>query len=393
MKTTVMSRDEGTLHALRELLGQWDSMMPIATIQGGVEQALVLMQSAQPPDVLMIETKCGSKDELAHLDALAEHFPNMTLVLLCKAPSPEIMQYAMRIGVRELLTLPVKQDELHEAMRRAHRRSQTHIGAAKAGRVLSWIGCKGGSGQTFLASNFAYALAHADGQNKVMLIDLNLQFGDAVLFLADNKPRFTVADLAKNPDRLDAALLHTSSAHITSSLDVLAAPENLEAAAAVKPEHVESIIRMAAQEYDYVVLDLGRTIDAITLRALDLSDDIFIIVQLTLPFIRDCKRMLEALEVLGQQRSKLRLLVNRYEPGGDISIDNLEQVLGRRVSQTIPNSYHAVATSVNQGKPITVIAKSDPVSKTLVHMSQDLVHGNEPAQKRNSLFGWLKHER
>jgi pilus assembly protein CpaE len=391
MKTTVISHNENSLLELHRLLKEWDGNMPVAALTAGVDKVFALIQQS-PPDVLIVEAECAGDDELSHLDTLTERFPDMTVMLLCKAPTAEVMQHAMRLGIRELLTEPLKRDQVHDAMRRAHRRSQGKMDQVKVGRVMSWIGCKGGSGQTFLASNFAYALSCAE-QTRVALIDLNLQFGDAVLFLADHKPQFTVADVASSNNRLDAALLGSSMAHLTPSLDALAAPENLEDATHVKPDQVEAIIRLAAQHYDYVVMDLGRNMDSRTLRALDLSDDIFMVVQLTLPFIRDCKRLLETMDALGQSRDKLHLVVNRYEKGGDITLEKLEGALGRKVFQTIPNSYTAVAASVNQGRPLLAIAKSDPVARALVHVAESFTHPNKPKEQERSLFNWFKGTR
>jgi pilus assembly protein CpaE len=391
MKTTVICRHENSLQELRRLLAKWDSNMPVTALTAGVDKVFTLIQQS-PPDVLIVEAECAGDDELSHLDTLTERFPNMTVMLLCKAPTPEVMQHAMRLGIRELLTEPLKRDQLHDAMQRAHRRSQGRVESPKLGRVMSWVGCKGGSGQTFLASNFAYALSRAD-RTRVALIDLNLQFGDAVLFLADHKPQFSVADLAGSQDRLDAALLGSSMAHLTPTLDALSAPESLEAATQVKPDQVEAIVQLAAQNYDYVVMDLGRNMDARTLRAMDLSDDIFMVVQLTLPFIRDCKRLLETLDALGQRREKLHLVVNRYEKGGEITLDKLEAALGRKVFQTIPNSYTAVASSVNLGKPLLDIAKSDPVARALVKVAESFTHPDKPQEQERSLFNWFKSPR
>lgn len=391
MKTTVICRHESSLEELRRLLAKWDGNMAVTALTAGVDKVFTLIQQS-PPDVLIVEAECAGDDELSHLDTLTERFPNMTVMLLCKSPTPEVMQHAMRLGIRELLTAPLKREQLHEAMQRAHRRAQGRTDTPKLGRVMSWIGCKGGSGQTFLASNFAYALSCAE-RTRVALIDLNLQFGDAVLFLADQKPQFSVADVAASHDRLDAALLGSSMAHLAPSLDALSAPESLEAATQVKPDQVEAIIQLAAQNYDYVVMDLGRNMDARTLRAMDLSDDIFMVVQLTLPFIRDCKRLLETLDALGQRREKLHLVVNRYEKGGEITLEKLEAALGRKVFETIPNSYTAVASSVNLGKPLLEIAKSDPVARALVKVAESFTHPTKPKEQERSFFKWFKSPR
>jgi pilus assembly protein CpaE len=164
---------------------------------------------------------------------------------------------------------------------------------------------------------------------------------------------------------------------------VLAAPENLEEAGLVKPEHLDTLLSVAASHYDYVILDLGRSLDALSLRALDKSETIFLVIQLTLPFIRDCKRLIHALTSLGYSQEKLSLVVNRHEKGGDITVQDAERVLGQKIAKIIPNSYRAVAASVNQGVPLLKLAPRDPVGKTLAELAETI---ETPAKAG----GWLR---
>ena len=80
----------------------------------------------------------------------------------------------------------------------------------------------------------------------------------------------------------------------------------------MKPEHVEALIRLAKQHYDFVVLDIGRTLNATSVKALDYADNIFLVLQQTLPFIRDTKRLIKILLSLGYAKAKINLLINRY---------------------------------------------------------------------------------
>lgn len=380
LKVALLSYSAGNLEHLRRMLSSWDGAAGVKGVEGDIEIASALAEQERP-DVLVVDSRCERESAIAVLEITTSRFPAMTVILLCPQVSPELMREAMRIGVRELLPWPPEPQALLTALERVRQRLDLNKSPRKAGRIMSWIGCKGGSGATFLASNFAYALA-ASGSKRVALIDLNLQFGDAALFLTDQPPQATLSDVVKQIRRLDGALLASSMIHVTPNCHVLAAPENLEESGLIKPEHLDTLLSVAASHYDYVILDLGRSLDAISLRALDKSERIFLVIQLTLPFIRDCKRLIHALTSLGY-RDKLSTVVNRHEKGGDLTVQDAEQVLGQKIAKIVPNSYRAVAASVNQGVPLLKLAARDPVGKTLAELAEAV---ETPAKSG----GWLR---
>ncbi len=95
------------------------------------------------------------------------------------------------------------------------------------------------------------------------------------------------------------------------NFDVLPAPDEPEKAAEIKPEHIKPLIEVAKKHYDFVILDIGRLFDAISIQCLDQADLIFPILQQTLPFIRDAKRVINTFNSLGYSPDKIRLIVNR----------------------------------------------------------------------------------
>jgi len=196
-----------------------------------------------------------------------------------------------------------------------------------------------------------------------------------------------VSDVSENIARLDASLLASSMVPVLPNYGLLAAPEDPGHASSVRPEHVEVIITMAKANYDYVILDIGRILSATSVQALDKADLIFPVLQETLPFIRDSKRLIRTLQTLGYSREKIRPIVNRHAKGGDIMLADVEAALGMKVFTTIPNSYETVSKSVNQGIAIFKLAKHDPVTKALTEMTQRLFSEGQQ-QKKSS---WLPH--
>lgn len=345
----------------------------IDTIEGPLQQ-LASRVSQVVPDVLIVDSACDGRTDLEPLERLGQIYPNLAFIVLCEQQSPDFLIQAMRAGVREVLPFPANADALKAAVERI--RHKQGFAPTRKGKVLAFISCKGGSGATFLASNLAYALA-TQGNKKVALFDFNLQFGDALLFLSDQKPATTLSDVACDIHRLDAAMLASSMVGVGPNLSVLAAPEDPAHGMEVKPEHIDTLLKLARNQYDFIVLDVGRNLDAQTIKALDNADMIFPVLQITLPFIRDGKRLLDVFRTLDYPKDKVHLVVNRYEKGGDIGLGDLERSLSAKVLRTIPNHYEAAAASVNQGIPIAKLARSSPITKALNEWSEQLAREPE----------------
>jgi len=383
VKIAAVSQNQQLLDELRRYLTVEKGMFEVSTIIGTILQAEAVADQNRS-DILIIDATCDNLAELASLEHISLRHPGMAVILLCPVRSPEFLIEAMRVGVREVLSLPLSKPTLLEAVTRVQHRAALSNKPLHKGTVLAFIACKGGSGATFLATNLGYILAAAKGK-KVALLDLNLQFGDASLFVSDNVPANTLADVAgSNASRLDAYFLASAMVQVLPNFGVLAAPEDPSRATEVKPESIEVLLNLAMTHYDFVILDIGRSLNAVTVKGLDHADLIFTVLQETLPFIRDANRVLHSLQALGYTKDKVRLIVNRYEEGGDIRLEDVERTLGIKVFKTIPNSFTAVSASVNQGVPIMQIASHDPVTKALQAIAQELVGGT--TVKKN---GWL----
>lgn len=382
MRIAIVTDNEQRAGSIRQVLEAGGAPHIVSSIGGGLASLGPVLDQGQA-DLIVLDEVCCTPSELTVLEQLSQSHPHAAFVILCPAAPSELLIHAMRIGVRDVLPTPVSPEALHAAVARVEQKLIRTDKPRHKGKVLAFIACKGGSGATFLAANLGYVLAAEYGK-RVALIDLNLQFGDASLFISDRTPDNTLADVAHEILRLDASFLASSMVHVLPNYGVLAAPENPAMAADVLPTHIEVLLRLAVAEYDYVILDLSRNLDAVSVKALDDADLIFPVLQETLPFIRDAKRIISTLQSLGYGNNKLHLIVNRYEKGGDIQLEDVERTLGMKVMACFPNSYEAVSGSVNQGVPIMKMAKRDPVSKTLLKLGHDLEQGDH-ADKG----GWL----
>jgi pilus assembly protein CpaE len=302
-------------------------------------------------------------------------------MLLTADQSPELLIRAMRAGVREVLSLPIDHKAFNEALDRVVQKASAF---RRQGKVISFISCKGGSGATFLAANFGHALAEL-GKKKVLLIDLNQQFGDAALYVSDKKPAMTLADVCQQIDRLDSAFLESSLVSVSSNFSILAASDDPTHAVDIEPEHIDTLLRLAREHYDFIILDMGRQLDNVAIRALDECDVIYPVLQLALPYIRDGQRLLDIFRSLGYPRDKARLIVNRFEKSSKVRLSDLESTLGTSVAHTIPNDYQAATDSINQGIPILNLYRNNPVTKGLISIVDQTAGSRKTEDKK--IFG------
>ena len=321
------------------------------------------------PDMIFFDASTGEGTVLPELQRLATKYPKAMMVLIAPLQSPDLLIAAMRIGVREVVSLPLNPDELDSALDRLV--SRMRDSQREEGKVIAIVSSKGGSGATFVAANLGYAWA-AIAQKKTLLIDLNLQLGDAALYLSDAKPQMTMADLCGQISRLDEQLLQSSLISVTPDFGVLAAASNPDPQGQIRPDHVAAILALARQHYDVILLDVGREVNAVTIRALDGSDVIMPVLQQSLPFIRNGQRMLDMYSTLGYTKDRIRQILNRYDDASPISVADMERGLGQRIAHYIPNNFDIANASINQGEPVIKLARSSSISKAMIEIIRSL---------------------
>lgn len=394
MKIKVISPIAAHAEAWRAALAASSLPLSVEAIVRPLHEVNVLVNGSRP-DLVVVEVV--AQRDFDALEKLASVHPEVEYLLVSDQLNPDMLMRAMRAGVREVVPAPATVESVAGAVgRQVHKRLLASAPAAPGGtatvhqgQVIAFLSCKGGSGATFTAANVAHLIA-AGGQHKVALIDLNLQFGDALLFISSSRPPSDVANVASNIDRLDADLLRSAMLQVAPGLHVLASPEDPAQSSDVTAVHVEAIVRLARTMFDVVVIDAGRSLTSVTLQALDLADRIYAVLQLTLPYVRDGKRLRGVFRSLGYPDAKVAWIVNRFEKGSQITLDDLRRTLGIADAITLPNQYEVVAASVNQGVPVAQIAPGSPITRALRELARSIAPLKADVAGEGGLRGrWL----
>jgi len=347
----------------------------VVTRQEGGIQDLRLAADHDQPDVILVECSNLDSGSLSVVERVTDQYPRMAIILIGGQQDPDFLIQAMRVGIREVLVAGASRETVEAAVSRVETKLGLRI-RQRSGQVIAFVSSKGGSGATFLSTNLAHQLG--SGGKKVLLIDLNLQFGEAILTIHDQAQSSDIAAIARNIGRLDASLLHASTVKVSNHFSILAAPEDPAQALLVSSEHLNAILDIAVEEYDFTVLDLNRTLDDLTIRALDRADQIYLVLQAMLPYIRNAKRVLTVFRSLGYVSEKVEVVVNRFGRGAEVGLDDLRASLGPNRIRTVPNGFRDVADAINQGQPLAAIAPSGVVSKAISDWAQALLPKPEP---------------
>jgi pilus assembly protein CpaE len=347
------------------------------------------------PSAAIITLAVDHAPAIKLIQHLAAECPSTVLISAAKDASPDLILSSLRAGAREFLRLPISAEELKTVVDRIGEFCAEQIEAPKKkGRMIAVFSSKGGCGTSFIATN----LAAATGAPTV-LVDLNLQAGDLPLFLGV-EPKYSIADMAEKRARLDQALINSLLAPYSSNLSLLAAPREADAADDIEPDHVFEVLERLRETFDWVVLDPQHTFDAITLQALDQSDQIVLVLTLDIPAIRSTQRALEIFDRLGYPRKKVRIIVNRWSKQIDLDLRQVEKFLGEPVVGFVPSDYQTAVTSINLGRPLVQSESNSKIAHEIKRIAHAIagvsvpVAQDKPEKKFwSALFGREKGER
>jgi MinD-like ATPase involved in chromosome partitioning or flagellar assembly/CheY-like chemotaxis protein len=229
------------------------------------------------------------------------------------------------------------------------------------GKVITVMSGKGGSGKSITATNLAMALAVRSGEDKVVIVDADLQFGDVALLLQIDPTR-TIVDVADviedlTEPRLDGLLMRHDS-----GLRVLPAPLVPAAAERVGPKVVVRIMEMLRGMYDFVVVDTPSIFDDSLITILEHSDDVLMVVDMDLSSVKNAKITLDTLRAARFDMNRLDVVVNRSNSKARLDLGELERSLGEQVVASIP-SDRLIPQSVNEGIPAIAFSPRSKVAK------------------------------
>jgi pilus assembly protein CpaE len=354
--------------------------------------------AAEGRDVLatIIGPSLTDRDALALAGALQQGTPDISVLLIRRQESGELIRQALNVGVKGVLSSASDETAVRTAAARAVEIARTLRGrlgggaptdngeGRAPGKVVTVFSSKGGCGKTFLSTNLAVSLTRNGAE--VALVDLDLHFGDVAIML-HLFPSHTIYDAAQNPG-LDALSLKSFLTRHDSGIWALVAPTEPTVADTINPGTIGNILKLLRSAFDYVVIDTPPAFSEPVLAAFDESDWLVMLATLDVPSIKNLRLTLQTMELLHFPKNRIRVVVNRADSKVGLRLPDVEKLLSSPVDATIPSS-RSVPLSVNKGSPIMLEEPKGPVADAVRRIAAQLTDaqpGRTKQKQRRSLF-------
>jgi len=343
----------------------------ISTTDGAdsFDQVLAMLEARHVDVVLVNAYINGNGYKLT--EAIVNQHPGVAVIIIEQELEEDTMRAALFAGAKDVLVYPFAPAKLVDSIYRSYqaerkRRMAHHEKPVKTkqsgrGQVITVFGTKGGVGKTFVATNLAVSLAQKN-KNRVALVDLDLDFGNAALAL-NIIPQFTIADVVNEVTSLDQDLLESYLIPHNSGVKLLAANAEPQMTEFINADYVGMLIRILQDAFDYVVVDMpARFYDPVD-PAIQEADTLMLVATPEVVTLRNIKSCLNTLSMLKYPPNKTKVILNKTDSRSEIKPRDVETTLNARIYADIPADYRLVSSSMNQGIPVVMLAAKAKISR------------------------------
>lgn len=330
-------------------------------------------------DAIIIYSEQFADAESNFVEKINRTVKDKALILITGNYDVNVLTKAMECGITKVISKDDNEDSIYRSIVGEIEKeniatiddseeSEDGFVGTKNGKTISVFGTKGGTGKSTVSVNLATALQEKG--KDVVLIDLDLQFGDVGIFM--NVPRFeTISDLVKEGSFSRSSIKRYLYKHNTG-VSILCAPASPELAEIVKPEHISMIADVLKKEFDYIIFDMSPTIDEFVLHALDISDSIYFVTNPEISTLKNTKVCLDVLKTLGHF-DKVKMVLNK-DGESYIKRKDMESTLNKGMDLVIPRDSKSAISAINRGIPLVDVAPRSKASKAILNYvnSQDI---------------------
>ena len=328
------------------------------------------------PDVVLLHVEPPLGPATRTVQGVGEASPESGIAVLSSAGDLDTIRRVMNSGAHDFAVLPLDDDELCEAARRAlaSARRRTRAGdpssgsvEASGGTIVTVAGPRGGVGKTTLAVNLAIALAQETGV-PVALADLDLLFGSAAIMLGI-MPSTTLNDWLKTHSTGQIAPVGRYLAEHRSGIKLLAAPMEPDPTLDFGPTEVAALTRDLASTHEFVVIDTGASFSEVTAAAIEMSSIAMLLTSTDLTSLRAVRYVVQTLREWEIDDERLHLTLNSPVPFSGLKVEEVNEAVGLPVGWELPHD-RAVPRSADLGTPVCLSKRRSPFARRVREMAR-----------------------
>ena len=345
-------------------LAGFDARITMLDAEAEVPEAI-----AKSAAVLVVEARRDSRPSIERLSDVLERRPAGTVIVALRDPSLDDARNLLRAGAADIISLPLQQGELEAALAHVRKDIESRpVNTRPSGKLVSMVKSIGGVGATALLTQVAaiYASREHQAGRETCLVDLDLQFGTAGLYLG-SLPKLTLQDLLGAGARLDAAMLRSTTSQHASGLHFITSPPDLMPLDSISEDQVATLLDLARHEFATIFLDLPPSWTNWSLSAMAHSDLILLITELSVAGLQQARRQLDFIKQQGIGDVPVRIVMNRVEKRmfKRIDLSDAVRVLGRQVDFIVAEDAATVRAAVDQGLLVSDIDARSKATKDI----------------------------
>jgi pilus assembly protein CpaE len=324
----------------------------------------------------LLVVACGgySDQALGYIESAVREHPERPVVVVCGGPANGFVRRVFEVGADDIVVVSeavqperAVEDVLFTFQKAVARRDGARAAAGTAkGRMICVLGPKGGIGKTLTTSNLAVSLA-GEGQ-RVVVVDLDLQFGDVGLALG-LEPKKTIYDLVTSGGAMDAEKVDAYLVEHESGVRVLLAPVRPDQAGAVTVEFLRELYTALRSANDYVIVDTPPGFTPEVIASVDSSTHVCMVGTLDSLSLKNTKLGLETLELMGYEGERINLVLNRADSHVGLSHEDVQAIIGREPDVMVP-SHRDIARTANMGAPIVLASRRSEAAKAFRSLAE-----------------------
>ena len=365
-KILVVDQDEANRQFLAQMLQKKGHVVfHASTGNEGIHQAMEV-----GPDLIIFDTNLPDMRAIEFIQHAKEnqHIAAIPVVVLTSKSDPEEMRQCLEAGCAEYyIKSGMVMITLVDTVPRLIIEGKRLKSDIRKGVLIVFLSAKGGTGTSSLCANIAMSLVRHLAPSTGVVVDMALPFGNIAQLVGCPERPFNLVTVSESPGK-DATQEYFRSNLLSPAnwlFRLLPGSPDPDAANRLQVANIPTIIEVLRKEFDYVVLDVGRSLSKVTMPLIQEADLISLIVSTDQLTVTLTKKFWSYLSAQGFPAQKAFPILNRAVGLEGVTKAEAEKAIGLDIRLTMPYMTGNFTLANNQNMPLLIKFPNDTASLML----------------------------